>query len=67
MHATTNQLVPIALIARQLRVPVKWLRAQADAGRIPHIRAGNQILAQFDGVHSALLARVSKSQALGAA
>lgn len=35
-------------LARRLRVPAKWLRAEADAGRIPHLRAGTALL--FDPV-----------------
>ena len=31
-------------MARHLRVPVAWLRAEAEAGRIPHLRAGTQLL-----------------------
>ena len=35
---TPSQLVPINVAARWLRVPVKWLRDEAAAGRIPCLR-----------------------------
>ena len=28
-------------MARRLRIPVRWLRAEAEAGRVPHVRAGS--------------------------
>lgn len=34
----------LGAMARRLRVPTKWLRAEADAGRIPHLRAGSALL-----------------------
>jgi hypothetical protein len=30
-------------MARRLRVPATWLRAEAEAGRIPHLRAGSAL------------------------
>lgn len=36
--------LPLGACARRLRVPPRWLREQADAGRIPHLRAGSQYL-----------------------
>jgi len=34
----------LGAMARRLRVPATWLRAEADAGRIPHLRAGSALL-----------------------
>ncbi|MBX3410390.1 MAG: hypothetical protein KF859_10960 [Phycisphaeraceae bacterium] len=34
----------LGAMARRLRVPAKWLRAEAEAGRIPHLRAGSALL-----------------------
>lgn len=39
-----SELAPLGAMARRLRVPARWLKAESDAGRIPHIRAGNQRL-----------------------
>jgi hypothetical protein len=43
------QLMPLSQLARQLCVPVRWLRDEADAGRIPCLRAGRTLL--FDAEH----------------
>ena len=57
MSNDTSQLVPINVAARWLRVPVKWLRDEAAAGRIPCLRAGKAILCDFAAVEAALLER----------
>ena len=55
--STEPQLVPIRVAARWLRVPLKWLRAEAEAGRIPSLRADNQFLCDVEAVEKALLER----------
>ncbi len=52
-----QKLWPINLVARRLRVPVGWLKSEAEANRIPHLRAGRAILANVDAVESVLLKR----------
>jgi hypothetical protein len=37
-------LLPLRFMARRLRVPMKWLRSEALAGRVPHLDAGGQVL-----------------------
>lgn len=37
-------LVPLQTMARDLGVPVRWLRDQAEAGTVPGLRAGNRWL-----------------------
>ena len=44
-------------MARWLRVPVKWLAGEADAGRVPCIRAGKTFLFDPDAVEAVLLKR----------
>jgi hypothetical protein len=39
------EILPLRIVARQLRIPAKWLRDEAIAGRIPHINAAGKILA----------------------
>jgi len=53
---------PITLsdLARQLRVPTKWLRDEAESGRIPHLKAGNQILLDADTVTKVLRDRAAR-------
>ena len=42
--ATDPDIVTLADLSRRLRVSAAWLRAEADAGRLPHVRAGSQRL-----------------------
>lgn len=39
-----TRLIPLAAMARLARVPARWLRTEAIAGRLPHLAAGSQIL-----------------------
>jgi hypothetical protein len=52
-----SQLVPINVAARWLRVPLRWLRTEAESGRIPCLRADNAVLCDLAAVESALLER----------
>jgi hypothetical protein len=54
---TTTRLLPLNVVARRLRVPVRWLRAEAEAGRIPSLRADTQFLCDPTAVETALLER----------
>jgi hypothetical protein len=58
--STPSQLVPINQAARWLHVPLRWLRAEADAGRIPCLRADEAILCDLDAVEAVLLARARR-------
>jgi hypothetical protein len=50
-------LMTVGPTARRLRVPANWLRAEALAGRVPHLRAGKSLLFDPDAVEAALLER----------
>jgi len=39
MENQKSNLLKLGVMARRLGVPVRWLKAEADAGRIPHLRA----------------------------
>jgi hypothetical protein len=54
---TTTRILPLNVVARRLRVPLRWLRAEAEAGRIPSLRADNQFLCDLGAVEAALLER----------
>jgi len=60
----TNQLLPLNIVARRLRVPVRWLRAEAEAARIPCLRACNQFLCDVAAVEAALLQRARQHASL---
>lgn len=42
-------------MARRLRVPVRWLREQAEAGRVPCLKAGRFYLFNPDAVAAVLV------------
>lgn len=63
METTTPKLMNLGAMARRLRVPVRWLRTEADAGRVPALKAGERYLFAPDAVEAALLARAREGEA----
>jgi hypothetical protein len=57
MRGEVDQLVPINVAARWLRVPAQWLKEEAEAGRIPHLKAGKAVLCDLAAVEAVLLER----------
>jgi hypothetical protein len=57
----TTRLVPLNVVARRLHLPVRWLRAEAEAGRIPALRAEKQFLCDQEAVEESLLKRARPS------
>lgn len=55
------QLLPTGPTARWLRVPVKWLRGEAEAGRVPHVKADRIYLFDPKAVENALLQRAREA------
>lgn len=55
-----SNLMPLREMARRLRVPATWLKAEALAGRVPAVQAGNQFLFHLEAVESALAERARK-------
>ena len=53
------KLLTLSHMARRLRVPAGWLREEAEAGRVPCLQAGNQILFHPETVESVLVQRAS--------
>ena len=60
---TTSKLLPAGPMARRLRVPVRWLRAEAEAGRLPHVKAERQFLFDPETVERVLLERAQSTEA----
>ena len=52
-----NMLCPTPVLARQLGVTARWLRAEAEAGRIPSLKAENVYLFDPDVVINLLAER----------
>lgn len=55
--ATDKKLVLLSVAAASLGVTTKWLRSEADAGRIPHLKAGDRLLFDLETVERLLLER----------
>ncbi len=55
--STKGSFVSARCAAMRLGVPVNWLRAQADAGRLPHLRIGRRLLFPVEAVEAELLSR----------
>ena len=39
-----SEVLTVSQVARRFRVPATWIKAQALAGSIPHLRAGSKFL-----------------------
>jgi hypothetical protein len=55
------EVLPLARAARRLGVPARWLRAEADAGRVPYLRAGARYLFDLRALTNALARRATRS------
>jgi len=60
MITQSRELLQAGPMARFVRVPVAWLKAEAEAGRIPCLRAGKVFLFDSDVVQQVLLERAAK-------
>jgi hypothetical protein len=60
METIHAPLLPLNRMARRLRVTVAWLRAEADAGRVPCLRAGTRYLFAPDAVERVLAERAAR-------
>jgi len=54
------KLIPLFAMAQRLYVPAKWLRQEAEAGKIPHLKAGNKIVFNPYVVEKLLIKRATK-------
>jgi len=59
---TKPKLLPTGPTARIFRVPVAWLQEEADAGRVPHLKAGKATLFDPEVVEQVLLERARKTE-----
>ncbi len=57
MAYTPTRLLTAGAMARRLRVRAGWLRAEAQAGGIPHVKAGEEYLFDPESVERVLLER----------
>jgi hypothetical protein len=55
-----TSLLPIGPMARRARVPARWLKTEAESGRIPYLRAGARMLFHPPTVERILLERATR-------
>lgn len=53
------ETLPVNKAARCLRVPVRWLREEVEAGRVPALKAGRAILVHLPTVATILTRRAA--------
>jgi len=53
--------IPIHAMSRRLGLSVSWIKAEAKAGRIPHIYAGRKLMFNPEVVELTLIDRAPKS------
>jgi hypothetical protein len=59
MNFDQSNLLALPSMARRLRVPSRWLRAEALAGRVPCLNAGGRLLFHAPAVEAALIERAN--------
>ncbi|MBP8305150.1 MAG: helix-turn-helix domain-containing protein [Phycisphaerae bacterium] len=55
-----GQLLSLPVLAQTLNLPKAWIRAEADAGRLPHLRIGRRYRFNLEVVLRALLVRAGQ-------
>ena len=58
----SDDVLSLARMARRLGVTCTWLRSEADAGRVPSLRAGNRYLFSPQAVEAVLAARAANGR-----
>ncbi|MFN5918033.1 MAG: helix-turn-helix domain-containing protein [Planctomycetota bacterium] len=56
-----GELLPLNQMANMLGVPSKWLREQAESGKVPGLRAGNRWLFVPDAALAAVRAMAGRA------
>jgi len=60
-NSDEQTLLPIGQTARVMRVTSRWLRAEAEAGRVPALRTDNGFLFNLKAVRRVLAERAARS------
>lgn len=61
---TPETFLPLRRTAARLGVPAAWLRAEVEAGRVPHLRVGRRVMLNPQAVERVLLARQAGGKAV---
>jgi len=54
--------VPARRAAASLGVPIAWLKREAEAGRVPAVRAGRRLLIHLDDARATLAERAKAGE-----
>ena len=57
-----SELLNLNQLARRLGITKKWLKTEADNGRLPCLKAGRRYLFNLEAVNMALLKRTAEEQ-----
>lgn len=57
-----DELITIGRLAKLLKVDIRWLRKEVDAGHIPHLQAGKDTLFNPDAVRHELIKRAQQNK-----
>jgi hypothetical protein len=57
-----SELLSLPRAARRVGVTARWLRDEANAGRVPHLRAGTRYLFDLTTLTQALVDRAAKTR-----
>lgn len=55
--ATAKKFESLQVTAHRLGVPATWLKVEAEAGRVPHLKVSRRLLFNVDTVERVLLER----------
>lgn len=56
-----SELLTLPRMARRLGVTQAWLREEADADKVPHLKAGGRLLFNPEALQESLAARAAQS------
>jgi hypothetical protein len=60
MENDTIRLLSLPALAEAIKLPESWIKAEADAGRIPHLKVGKRYRFNLSAVIFALAARAAQ-------
>jgi excisionase family DNA binding protein len=61
MENANQQLLSLPALADALKLPESWIKAEADAGRIPHLKIGKRYRFNRETVVAVLAERAANS------
>jgi excisionase family DNA binding protein len=61
MQDQDAQLLSLPALAEVLKLPTRWIRAEADAGNIPHLKVGNRYRFNRNAVLEVLAKRAAQA------